>query len=206
MQFGPRPFVRCHMFFVIAFCSNILAANATGCIQTEHPISLPGHPLIFYQFLCKPTVYHRVPILPDLDITVDFTALNEIIALTWPTFAQISIPISIGLTNSHGTTSIEDIFGRSPPVSLIHGMNIVAPYKLRARQVFTNRAIAALGVFQVRRLCLILLYSAVCSTLYTPIENTNILRAGDPGFLSRSNCDKQSSRAEYCYSTPLLCT
>lgn len=95
-------------------------------------------------------MYKNATVLPDLDITVDFTALNAIVTSTWPTFAQISVPISIGLTNSHGTTSIEDIFARSPPVSLIPGMSIVAPYKLRVRQIFTNRALAALGFFQVR--------------------------------------------------------
>ncbi|KAF5327807.1 hypothetical protein D9619_004715 [Psilocybe cf. subviscida] len=128
--------------------------NTTGCVRTEDPISLPGkvfQEFIFFQFLCKPTSYNKAIALPDLDITVDFTAINGILTSTWPTLAQVAVPISVGLTNSHGIKSIEDIFGRTPPVSLIPGMNVVSPYKLRVRQVFTNRALASLGFFQKTR-------------------------------------------------------
>ncbi|KAF5325391.1 hypothetical protein D9619_009884 [Psilocybe cf. subviscida] len=128
--------------------------NAQNCKRTENPLVLLGDAyknLIFFQFLCEPVVYDGVVFLPDLEVTVNFTVIDEIIASVWSFSPQVSVPISIGLTNSHGTKSIEDIFARKPPISLIPGMNIVAPYKIQARQLFTHRALAALGIFQKTR-------------------------------------------------------
>jgi hypothetical protein len=137
--------------FILAIAVNV--TNAQNCKRTENPLVLPGEAyknLIFFQFLCEPVIYNHTVFLPDLQITVNFTDIAGIIASAWSFFPQVSIPISIGLTNSHSTKSIEDIFARKAPISLIPGMNIVAPYKIQARQLFTHRALAALGTLQVR--------------------------------------------------------
>jgi len=81
--------------------------------------------------------------LPDLLITVNFTALN-IPSTTIVDTPTNSVQLMIGLTND--TTKV---FTTTMPTTLIPGVNLFGLVRLHMRQTMSNSALAVIGLFDV---------------------------------------------------------
>lgn len=82
--------------------------------------------------------------LPDLNINVDFGPLLAGLSGMFQWSARIQLPLVIGLAND-----IRDDMAHTVPITMVPGINIAAPYIVDVRQVYTNGALAALGIFEV---------------------------------------------------------
>ena len=83
-------------------------------------------------------------LLPDLDITVDFGPLLDGLSGMSQFSARTQLPLVIGLSND-----LSDDVTHTVPVTFIPGINMAAPYIVGVRQVYTSRALAAFGIFEV---------------------------------------------------------
>ncbi|KAF5315036.1 hypothetical protein D9619_007478 [Psilocybe cf. subviscida] len=124
------------------------ATDKPPCTRADAPINSTDYPyLTSYRFLCRTGVRVSSYLLPDLYIRVNFTLIAEALAVTSPLHPQISLPIIIGMTNSD-KKSIKHVFEKTIPTTMIPGFNLAAPIYTDIRQIFSHRAMAALGLFQ----------------------------------------------------------
>ena len=113
------------------------------CVQ--HSKFLPNAPNVPYYFYhCPPISTNTSYILPDLQINVDFSPLMDGLSNMVQSSARTQLPLLIGLSNN-----IYDDLIRTVPVAFLPGVNMAASVIVDVRQVYTNGALAALGMFEV---------------------------------------------------------
>lgn len=99
-------------------------------------------PFFFYH--CPPVTSPSGWALPDLDINVDFGPLVIGLSGMFQLSARTQLPLVIGLSDDLG-----DDLNYTVAVTIIPGINMAAAYTVDARQVYSNRALAAFGIFEV---------------------------------------------------------
>ena len=92
----------------------------------------------FYQ--CQFIIDANIPILTDLSINVNFSALAGLEQF----YNRRQLPLLIGLSNN-----LIDDYTHTVPVTIIPGVNMAASYIWGIRQIYTNGILAALGMFEV---------------------------------------------------------
>lgn len=98
--------------------------------------------LLFYN--CPAVISDNGWLLPDLDINVDFGPLVIGLSGMFQFSARTQLPLVIGLSDDLG-----DDLNYTVAVTIIPGINMAAAYTVDARQVYSNRALAAFGIFEV---------------------------------------------------------
>ena len=97
-----------------------------------------------YYYACTPVIVNSTWYLPDLEINVDFDRLITGLSGMVQYSARTQLPLVIGLADN-----IDDNLIHTVPITIIPGVNMAASYIVDVRQVYTNRASAALGMFNV---------------------------------------------------------
>ena len=128
--------------------SPTVVANDPGLVPpvcVQHSKFLPNAPNVPYYFYhCPPISTNTSYILPDLQINVDFSPLMDGLSNMVQSSARTQLPLLIGLSNN-----IYDDLIRTVPVAFLPGVNMAASVIVDVRQVYTNGALAALGMFEV---------------------------------------------------------
>ncbi|KJA25454.1 hypothetical protein HYPSUDRAFT_213835 [Hypholoma sublateritium FD-334 SS-4] len=114
------------------------------CHQKALPDAHTGVPYYFYH--CPPIPTETSYILPDLQINVDFGPLMDVLSNIAQASARTQLPLLIGLAND-----LYDDIIRTVPVTFLPGVNMAASVIVDVRQVYTNGALAALGIFEITR-------------------------------------------------------
>ncbi|KAF5315033.1 hypothetical protein D9619_007477 [Psilocybe cf. subviscida] len=115
-----------------------------------------GPDLYVYSFLCRKATLldtntgDKFWFLPDLLININFTMLAPGTPMANPTSIQKASHVVIGLSNS--TDSVKNIIQRTIPFALIQGVNLAASIIPDIRQIYSNPALAAFGIFQMTSL------------------------------------------------------
>ena len=110
--------------------------------KTEDSSGSNRLPYFFYS--CPAVIIDQAWLLPDLDINVDFGPLTAGLSGMFQFSARTQLPLVIGLSNE-----LLDDLTHTVPVTMIPGVNIIAPYIVGVRQVYVNGAWAAFGIFDV---------------------------------------------------------
>jgi len=105
---------------------------------------LPSQIFLVDDFSYLTLYYQAQYIVPDLLITVNFTALN-ISATTIVDTPKNSVQLMVGLTND-----TKKVFQTTIPTSLIPGVNLFGMVTFKIRQVISSSVLAAVGLFDVR--------------------------------------------------------
>ncbi|KDR77485.1 hypothetical protein GALMADRAFT_138594 [Galerina marginata CBS 339.88] len=98
----------------------------------------------FPGFQCFPGEFE----LPDLLITVNFTTLGQRATVFESATPSINLIISLADRTETGTGILVK---STVPFGLVPGVNLVGTYVIEVRQVFSNHALAALGLFQTSK-------------------------------------------------------
>ena len=125
------------MFFTVNYSSEL-----QGCSQKVVPDTQTHVP--YYSYHCPPIKAETSYILPDLQINVDFGPLSDGLSKMDQLSARTQLPLLIGLAND-----LDDNIIRTVPVAFLPGVNMAASVIADVRQVNTNGALAALGMFEV---------------------------------------------------------
>lgn len=183
----------------------ICSDNSTdkpSCIRADTPLNSTDYPyLTLYRFLCRTGVRGASYLLPDVYIRVNFSLIAEALAVTSPSHPQISLPVIIGMTNSD-TKSIKHVFEKTMPTTLIPGFNLAAPISTDIRQIFAHRAMAALGLFQVKS------RKQLTKTLpelmhFHALDNLRVLGGTLRAHVSRLICPRYRTQRQ-CFDTPTI--
>ncbi len=126
------------MFIVVAGIPDLVPPV---CSQKAFP---GAHNVPYYFYHCPPIPTETSYILPDLQINVDFGPLMDGLSNIAQTSARTQLPLLIGLAND-----LYDDIVRTVPVAFLPGVNMAASVIVDVRQVYTNGALAALGMFEV---------------------------------------------------------
>lgn len=133
--------------YVILMLFTVLANNSELVLPVCHQKVLPdAHNVPYYFYHCPPISTETSYILPDLQINVDFSPLVDGLSNIAQASARTQLPLLIGLAND-----LYDDIIHTVPVTFLPGVNMAASVIVDVRQVYTNGALAALGIFEVRQ-------------------------------------------------------